>query len=82
MSDSGLNLTARAVAMGAGLGVLLLAGATLGAHISFTLLGLDDGGLVGGTFQTTAGAAIGALGVVITFLFGKNGPPPNGATAA
>ncbi len=72
MANNGdLSLTARALALGAGAGVVLLAGASLGAHIAFTLLGLDDGGVVAGMLQTTVGAAIGTLGAVATFLFGN-----------
>lgn len=69
-----LTLTARAIAFGAFAGVLLLAGASLGGHIAFTILGLDDGGVVAGMLQTTVGAAIGALGAVVTFLFGSRQP--------
>ncbi len=71
MSNGELNLTGRAVAVGAGVGVLLLAGASLGAHIAFAILGIDDGGVVSGLLQTTVGASIGALGAVVTFLFGN-----------
>lgn len=69
-----LSLTGRALAIGAGAGVVLLAGASLGAHIAFTILGLDDGGVVAGMLQTTVGAAIGMLGAVATFLFGTRQP--------
>lgn len=72
--NSELNLTARSIAFGAFVGVLLLAGASLGAHIAFAILGVDDGGVVSGILQTTVGAAIGALGAVVTFLFGGRSP--------
>lgn len=71
MSNGDLSLTGRAIAVGAGAGVVLLAGASLGAHVAFTILGVDDGGVVAGMLQTTVGAAIGALGAVVTFLFGS-----------
>ncbi len=66
-----LNLTTRSLAFGAFVGVLLLAGASLGAHITFAIMGVDDGGVVAGMLQTTVGAAIGALGAVVAFLFGS-----------
>lgn len=72
MADQDLSLTGRAIAVGAGAGVVLLAGASLGAHITFTIMGVDDGGVVAGMLQTTVGAAIGALGAVVTFLFGSH----------
>lgn len=74
MANGELTLTARAIACGAFVGVMLLAGASLGAHIAFTVMGLDDGGVVTGMLQTTVGAAIGALGAVVTFLFGSRTP--------
>ncbi len=76
MANGDLSLTGRAIALGAGVGVVLLAGASLGAHIAFTILGVDDGGVVSGMLQTTVGAAIGALGAVVTFLFGSRSPSP------
>lgn len=74
-----LNLTSRAIAIGAGVGVLMLAGATLGAHIVLASQGIDDGGVVAAAFQSTVGAFTLALGAVVTFLFGGNrgdGSPP------
>ncbi len=70
MSNGDLSLTGRAVAVGAGIGVVLLTGAALAAHVAFTLAGVDDGGVVASLLQVTVGAVVGALGAVVAFLFG------------
>lgn len=71
MANGDLSPTGRAVAVGAGVGVVLFTGAALGAHVAFTLAGVDDGGVVAGMLQVTVGAVIGVLGTVATFLFGN-----------
>lgn len=65
-----MNLTTRTLAIGAGAGVLALAGALITVHVVFSLKGIDDGGVVSSNLQVVIGSAVTTLGAVTTFIFG------------
>lgn len=66
-----LPLTARAIAIGAFVGVTFLTFAMLGTHALFTYVGLDDGGAVKDLLTITVGGVMTLLGMVGAKLFGS-----------
>lgn len=70
-----LTLTARAVAIGAFGAIALLTAAEIGLHATFTIMGVDDGGVIEGLLIITVGSLTTAFGAVVVSLFGGGRTP-------